>query len=468
MRVALIDPPGISRGLNIGLAMIAASLKRHGHQVRTVDLNNNYRDAGGRIKKILKYDAIGISVKSFTFRSASRFAAQLGRDDLICGGPHVTLDASNVLEENRHFKAGIEGEAEEVFPELLEGWGDAKRITGPSGVVLRRDGAIFCDRSRCRYNLIPDLDALPFADYGCFDSLNGILYDYPVITSRGCPYSCIYCCVGKISGRKVRFRSVAGVVEEIANARLRYGSGSFHILDDNFNFETGRAKEFCRMLIKRNIRMSWACPNGIRADRLDEELVGLMAESGCRQASIGIESLDEEVFLNIKKGEEIRDIKNAIRLFVRHGIRVTGFFMVGLPKDNFRKGLSSLRQALKLGIDSCHWNIFTPYPGTEAWEWVNKNARVLKDWRRGCHFGPRPETVFETEDFKRGQRLHIYKVANIKCRNYSAFTSGGSLSIGSALRILLLILRYDALHLLSHLRYVFNRRRDIKRYLENS
>jgi radical SAM superfamily enzyme YgiQ (UPF0313 family) len=468
MRVALIDPPGINRGLNTGLAMLAASLKQRGHNVRTIDLNNNPRNGGNRIREVIKYDVIGISVKSFTLESASRIAAELGRDDLICGGPHVTLDALSVLKENRNFKAGIEGEAEEVFPRLLEAWGSGNKLRGMAGVVSEGVGGIFESGRGCPANLTPDLDALPFADYGCFDSLNGNLYDYPVITSRGCPYSCIYCCVGRIAGRKIRFRSVAGVVEEIAEARLRYNSNSFHILDDNFTFEPERAKGFCAMLIKRNIRMSWSCPNGIRADRLDEELVRLMAESGCRQASIGIESLDGEVFSNIKKGEEIRDIKNAISLFNRHGIRVNGFFMVGLPKDSFRKSMSSLNESLKLGLDSGHWNIFTPYPGTEAWEWVNKNARVLKDWRQGCHFAPRPEIVFETEDFKSSQRLHIYKVANIKCRNYSAFLPGGALSAGSVLRMLCLILRYDALNLLGHLRYVFNHRRDIRRYLKNN
>jgi len=466
MRVALIDPPGINRGLNIGLAMLAAVLEKRGHTVKVVDLNNDFGGIRGRITGVLDYDIIGISIKSSTWQGSVRITQQLGRDDLICGGPQVTLDAINTLRENRSFKLGVSGEAEELIIKILENWQNDDVLSNLPGVLSRNQDNPGVIRGWDTPNLVADLDTLPLAAYACFDSVHKQITDYPVITSRGCPHPCSYCCVGKISGRKIRFRGIEKVLAEIEQAKTKYNSKAFHILDDNFTFETERAKEFCRALIKSGINLPWSCPNGIRADCLDEELISLMAQSGCRQASIGIESWDEEVFANIKKGEERVDIECAIQLFKKYRVKVNGFFMIGLPGDSFKKSLRSLKGYSSLGLSSAHWNLFVPYPGTEASEWVNKNTRILRDWKEGYHFGRYAKAVFEAPGFSAKEMLYFYKVANIRSKNYSAFFAYDKPAWNNIFYILALILRYDALHILAHLKYVLSNLVSVRRYFK--
>lgn len=92
MRIALIDPPGMDKGLNVGLGVLAACLQNAGHVVQVLDLNNDPKDSARRLKAISSHEAIGISLKSFTFDGACRIARGMRRKDIICGGPHVTLD----------------------------------------------------------------------------------------------------------------------------------------------------------------------------------------------------------------------------------------------------------------------------------------------------------------------------------------------------------------------------------------
>ncbi len=454
MQIALIDPQGISPGLNLGLGILAARLKQLDCHVRVVDLNNYNHAMAQRLKEIRAYDIIGISIKSFTQNSASQIAKSLGRDDIICGGPHISLAGEEFLNTDRAFRIGIAGEAEDSLGELVSGWGKNIDLAAIKGIFYRslseKETVIIFTGGRA---LLGDLDSLPFPDFSVFDSKNTKIYDYPILTSRGCPFACIYCCVGKISGKRIRMRSLENVLAEIDYARSRYQAVDFHILDDNFTIDINRAKKFCRLLIKNKIRMHWSCPNGIRADCLDEELISLMKLSGLQQVSIGIESLDKEVFQYIKKGEQIEDIKKAITLFRKYRVKVNGFFIIGLPLDTYRKSLIAMRESAKLRLHTALWNIFVPYPGTEAWEKINKEARVIRDWKQGFHFGPHAQVTFETPEFSERQRVAIYRLANIRAKNYSAFWEQNYSFLRNLLSLAIMILRYDPWHLLGHIYY---------------
>lgn len=464
MRIALIDPQGINSGLNIGLGILSACFLKDGYEVRVIDLNNNPENVKNRIKGILGFEIIGISVKSFTYKSARGIVRSLGRNDIICGGPHITLDGINFLKENSEFKFGIIGEAEESLPGLLKAINTHLPLEQVRGIVYRSDSAGEICLSE-RRDFIADIDSLPLPDYSCFDSVGKKIFDYPVLTSRGCPYACIYCCVGKVSGMKMRYRSIENVILEIEQAKVRYGFAQFCILDDNFTFDVERAKDFCRLILKDKMNLTWSCPNGIRADRLDEELVSLMKSSGCRYVSIGIESLDEEVYSNIKKQETLEDIKKAIVFLNKYKIKVNGFLLIGLPKDTPLKTRESIKKSRQIGLDTAHWNMFVPYPGTEVWKWLNKEARIIRDWKEGFHFGPNPKPTFETRIFKEKEMITMYKAANIKCRNYSAFFNQDAPLWVNCINLIKIILRYDSSRVFGHIKYILSNLSQAKRYL---
>ncbi len=465
MNIHLIDPEGVSKGLNIGLGMLAASLKRAGYSVRVVDFNNDSRNIAARLSRIPRTDVVGVSVKSFTAPSACAIAGLLGRRDLICGGPHIAVDGLDFLKCNTAFSVGIIGEAEDRIPDLISAITDGRSLDRIPGVLYRDcNDAVVASRDR---NVCPpqDLDLLADPDYSCFDSVGSRIQEYPVITSRGCPYSCIYCCVGEISGRRMRFRSIGRVVDEIERAKKDCGSLAFSVLDDNFTFDVNRAKDFCRLLLERKVSMEWSCPNGLRADRIDGELARLMAESGCRYASVGIESMEVSVFDAIDKGESLRDVENAVRLLSGNGIRVNGFMLIGLPGDSFSKSMASLKACSRLGLSSAHWNMLVPYPGTRAWEWVREHGRILGDWRSGFHFGPSMRPTFETDEFPGKEMIRAYRIANIRSHNYSAFFDRNSGLLANVLRIVFMIIRYDSANLLGHFFYAAGRLKSVIRVL---
>jgi len=443
----LVDPPGIVKGLNIGLGYLASSLIREGYQVRVLDLNNNSRSVKERLAGVKDFDVVGVSVKSSTAKAAGRIAEAIGRRDLICGGAHITIDGCNFLERNSNFRVGVVGEGEETLGEIVRAVENDVSLRGVRGVIFREGDKVVVNSRR---SFVDDLDSLPDPNYEVFDSFRGSIGHYPLVTSKGCPYGCVYCCVGEVSGRRWRTRAPERLMEELQRAKSRYGSKSFEIVDDNFTFDLARAKRFCRLMIEHGLGLDWACYNGIRADRLDEELVALMKASGCNVVSIGVESLDDDVFGRIGKGETLEDIRRAVHLLRKYRIEVDGSFIIGLPGDSLSKTVASVRLCGEMRFDKTMWNLFVPYPGTRAWKWVNEEGRILRDWNEGFHFGSGVKPVFETEDFTEAERVRAYTLANTKCRGYFALMDAEKSLVGNVVDIGRLVLKYDSRNFLSH------------------
>ncbi len=222
------------------------------------------------------------------------------------------------------------------------------------------------------------------------------------------------CNVPTVIGRKFRTRSGKNILEELRYAQERYRSTEFKVLDDNFTLLMDRAKDICRLLIDEKLYMKWTCPNGIRADRLDEDLCHLMHEAGCYSMSIGVESGDPEVFEKINKGEKLGDVERGIRIAQAAGIQVHGFFIIGLVGSTVETDKRSIEFAKRMGI-SASWGVLVPYPGTPVWGQVlaDPNVRMLRDWKEGFHIGARPKVVFDTPEYPAEERVRMYYLANM-------------------------------------------------------
>ena len=458
MKAVFIDPSGTVKGLNVGLGYLASVLSKENVSVNVVDVNNNPLNPIERIKKEIK-DAnfVGISIKSFTLRESLEIINQISNlirnKTLICGGSHISLDGVNFLKQNEIFKIGVVGEAEETIKEIKKYVYEDTELNKIKGIVYRKENKVIETSPR---EPITELDKLPFPEYEHFDSFEGTIIGYPLITSRGCPYSCIYCSVGRIIGKKWRARTPKNVIMEVLHAKDKYKIKRFSILDDNFTLDISRAKEICQLLIDNKANLKWSCPNGIRADRLDEELIRLMKEAGCYQVSIGVESVDDKVFKNIKKGEELSDIENAIKLCKKVGLDVCGFFIVGLPFDNKETIKKSVEFVKRLGIRA-DWSMFSPYPKTDAWEWVNSHAKILKDWTEGFHFGSNIDTIFETNNFSRKDRIDAYYYACLNTNSYEQFYDNNKSMLSNSTNILKIIWKYDKRHFHKHLLTLFKK-----------
>lgn len=471
MKCCFIDPKGMHFGLNTGIAYIVSYLKNlHGlNSIKVFDFNNNRDDIDSRIEEVKTFDVIGFSIKSFCIDSALEIAHKVKtkNNTLIAGGPHITLDGVNFIQEHKIFDAGVVGEGELTTAALLKALDSKTDIDAIKGIIYRKGNDVAFTGPGDR---ILDLDALPYPNYSKFDSIrDGKIYNYPLVTSRGCPYKCIYCCVKHVMGKKWVERSVENVVGELIKAKELYNIDCFNIQDDNFSLDMKRAKAFCDSLIRQSFIMKWSCPNGIRADRIDDELMGKMRQSGCFAVAIGMESGVEEEFRVIKKGEKLSDILKAVKLAKQNKIWVFGNFIIGLPNSNLESIRESTDFATKLGLESCIFNLLVPFPGTEVWEWVKKNGRMLMHWQDGFTQGKNPKIVFETDEFLREDRLTAYYEANARCKNYFAFMDEHDGLIRNIFNVLKNILKYDAKNSFGHVFWwIKHHRRIIARIVEKN
>jgi radical SAM superfamily enzyme YgiQ (UPF0313 family) len=386
MKVCLIDPQTEcnTNVLNVGLAYIGASLKQLKHEVTVADMA---RVPGCDLrKKCSDVDMVGVSVKTQTYRHAQEVTrtvkSDIRRPVTVWGGPHVTLLNESLIDENPEVDHFIAGEGE-FFTEYLGGKLSHRALT-------------------------EDLDTLPFPDYTIFDSYPQLLSvgSYPFIATRGCPCNCSFCSVPLVSGRRVRRRSVANCMLEIQQAVNR-GFNRIQVLDDNFTFDVDAAKEFCRAI--KTLNISWYDPNGIRADRFDDELARLMRESHCDLISFGVESGDPDVYKQIGKGECLEDIERSVEIAQKHGLFVNCYFIIGLPGSTFEKDLTSLKWAIAHKVKA-DFNMMVPYPGTRLWSWAQD--KLIDKQRVGAHFGKLVYPIFETEQYKAQAMMDAFLIFN--------------------------------------------------------
>jgi len=415
--VALIDPPGWQCGLNVGLAYVAATARHRGHTVEVVDLNNRAEQEDTWIRSLtaLSPGVIGYSIKTATFGSTRILVKRLKQvfpsAYHVAGGPHVSLFWREVKTALPELDGLVIGDGELAFAELLDSLDQGHAPANVDGLITSRT----CADTTPKSAVIQRLDDLPFPE---FEAGPSGFFAYPLVTSRGCPYNCSYCSVPVVNGRRFRARSVDSVVAELSHARDDLGFQRFEILDDTFTQDTDRCKRICEALISRRLRMSWSCPNGIRADRLDDELAHLMHRSGCHTVMIGVETANVEAFGLIGKGESLEQIRTAIRRLKAAGLKVGGFFIIGLPQDTFDGVMSSVRFAQEERLDRAIFGLLNPYPGTRVYAQLMDHHPRLLPVAESSHFSDSVQPSFETEQFTAQEMTKAFWVANTKLHEF--------------------------------------------------
>ncbi len=452
--ILLINPPGLSLGYNVGLGYLAANLKKYGFKVKILDFLNQPGEEEKRLLQAKEYDIVGISIKTLGLAKAVELMKKVKAINpkalLIAGGVHVSLDEYNFMKENPLFDVGFMNDAEQSLLEFMQG----RSMQSIEGIAYRKGKNVLVNpRRKAGLNL----DELPYPDFDSFDVPLGKIGNYPLLTSRGCPYNCIYCTVQLVNKKWVP-RTVDNLIKELKYVFPRIKE--FQIVDDNFTLRIDRVKEFCRQLITEKINLRWSCPNGIRADIIDEELVRLMKSSGCYLVNLGIESLDEQVFNHIQKGEKLEAITRAIRMLKKEGIIVIGNFIIGLPGSTFKIDMNSVKKARKLGLDVALWYPLSVYPKTEVYkEYIqDKNIRFITDWKEGFryNFNNRPKLSFEKKDYTKEEMIKMFFLANLKSKSYGILLDPKKPLWRRGLDLVKIILRYDPFLLPYHVWGAFN------------
>jgi hypothetical protein len=184
------------------------------------------------------------------------------------------------------------------------------------------------------------------------------------------------------------------------------------VLDDNFTLNIERAKKICRELIDRKLKLLWYCHNGIRADRIDQELAVLMKKAGCTSIAFGIESGNPETFDSIKKGEPLSAVVNSVKVAKKAGIKAVGYFIIGLPGETLEKFIETVRFQRSLKLDDYVYNMLIPYPKTEAWDIVQSRGTMFCDITHTQHFSTDIVPIpFELPGFPRHDMVRALYIA---------------------------------------------------------
>lgn len=468
-RVILIAPV-VYRGRAypcVGLGYIGAYLDRHGVRVRIVDTNFTGEDASAVLRDV-KPCIVGITCEARNVGEAIALASEakaVGHITVL-GGLHVSLVREEILQHNA-VDFAIHGEGEQAMLSLvraLQFGSDYKDIQGlifrvPCEVrspqpVSNATGVVVNPKA-----MAPGpLDSLPFPAY----NLAGIreILEYPLITSRHCPYRCTFCTVGTISNLgQWEARGAEDLVEELVHARRKYGIKKFFVADEMFSLDLERVKRFCRLLIKKRNTMSWGVMEGLRADRVDAELCELLLAAGCGWVVFGIETVDPDVFMGITKGEKLSKVHEAIRMAKSTGLKVGGYFVIGLPNSSFERDVAALQYVKDAKLDNAIFWMANPYYGTSMLSWVNNNATLIREPVGDNVINSlSTQPLFETQQYPAKLVKKAHAIANLRMGHHSFYDeplpTTPWMNLRHWLRIAAMIVKYDS-GLLP--RYVFRR-----------
>lgn len=414
-RVLLIAPPsssylGAARPPS-GLGYLAQSLLEAGIEYAVEDMRVRGRPSALQ-RKIATFqpDLIGVSLVSFQYKRSYQLIHHIKeyypRASIVVGGPHVSALKESVLEECGDIDFGVVHEGESVLVELCRGGTPFEEVPG---LLHRRDGVVMSGHEP---QAIMDLDSIPFPRYVHFDSRR-YTKEIPLITSRGCPYRCIFCPNSVMKSRFVA-RSAPNLVDEIEYWYAR-GIRQFVVDDDNFTLLKQRVYSICDEIEDRGLRDLFIhCANGFRADRVDRDLLARMKEVGVRTVGLGADGGNDRVLLDIvHKGETIETIERAIRDAIDVGLEVRLFIILGHPGETLSDIEDSFALAQRYPIILLHLNNPIPYPGTELFEWVRSHDCFLMPPEEYLDkvTDSDNEPVFETPELPADLRRQILKRA---------------------------------------------------------
>jgi radical SAM superfamily enzyme YgiQ (UPF0313 family) len=297
----------------------------------------------------------------------------------MMGGPHVSFDAENTLAAYPEIDLIVRGEGEQTIAELMPRLKDRNAWPGIKGITFRQNGRLVVTPQR---EFIDDIDTLPLPARHLLPLSRYQALGYPIsiITSRGCPYSCIFCQGRRMVGKKVRKRSVARIVDEIEQI-LSYGINRINVADDLFASDKTRVTEVCGEIKKRDLSFTWSA--FARVDTVDRETLKIMKETGCDSVSFGVESGNPEMLKRIRKNITLDQVRQAVRLCNDAGMIAHTSFVVGLPGESMETLEETKRFAGSLG-SLYGYHFLTPFPGTTVREELDRyDLEILThDWSR--------------------------------------------------------------------------------------
>lgn len=367
----------------LGIAFLHSSLESNGHLVKSLFLNSyGYDDCFKIVTETVqsfKPDIVGFQMLTSNRVSAYYLMEHIHKNHpdikIIIGGIHATIMFRQLMKKFPYAIA-ILGEGEITFAELAEKMfqpnADLNEI---DGIAFYKNGSLVTTKTR---KLIENLDTLPFPKHDIFfedEKRTSVC----LLTTRGCPFSCSFCCLDVISRKKVRKRSIANIIAEIEWLLSKYPRiTDIWIHDDTFFIDNERVIEFCDEIIKRKLKVAFTCSG--RMKPLSEMMIKKLEQANFKKVLLGLESGDEGILKTSHKMITQADVINAFTLFSKSKISILAFLIVGLPGENMKTILETARLIKNVQkIKYVYYNdvsVLAVYPGTEIYEIAKKNGMI--------------------------------------------------------------------------------------------
>lgn len=387
LKVALIAPPyplEEAPSPPLGICYVASAFIKAGAKVKIYDFIVSEYSREKLSKELLSFtpDIIGTTSVTMNFSSAIDILSDareiMPEATTIMGGPHVSFDWNNVLKNHPYLDLIFRGEADETIKDFAESYGDKEKLRSVKGLVLRDNGKIVDTGKR---DFVEDLDSIgfPARDLLPVSKYKALGFPVSMITSRGCPGRCIFCLGRKMTGQRVRKRSVEKVVDEIETI-LMLGFEFINIADDLFTADKNRVIKICDEIKRRNLKFSFSVFS--RVNTIDYELLLVMKSAGLHAISFGIESGNKEMLKRVRKGITLKQAKDAIAACKKAGVRSHVSFMVGLPGEDDESLEDTLKFQKELETEF-GYHLLSPFPGTTIRENVDQyDLEILTDnWK---------------------------------------------------------------------------------------
>ena len=352
---------------HLGIGYLASRAMKAGHKVvlhpvSFGDFIRGYKQpSAGKIEKeknaILqqKPDLVAFSLNSFMAGSLIGLAHLIRQAGIktIAGGPHCTAEPG-LTAESCAFDGVISGEADNVFIESAE-----SILQGNSNLPW-----LFTPEKRSAdYVFADNLDDLPFPAKEIFYSIYSYeAEDYKIITSRGCPYKCIFCSHSNPTVKsRYRKRSIDNIIDELNEAKRDFNPKTVYFLDDALNIDGVRVKDFMKVYKQEiNLPFHAIC----HPDNIDEEMIAHLKEGGCYSVRMGVQSTTERVKRNLGRIEDNEKVINAVTGFKKRGIKVELDHIVNLPGETLNEARESIRFYNNIRPKSIKVYWLIPLPGT--------------------------------------------------------------------------------------------------------
>ncbi len=377
----------------LGILYIASYLRENDVDIEVVDQNGEGISNEQLVKRITRIspDLVGFSVLAWQTQGAvelsKRIKEELPNTHIVFGGIHVTLNPMRMMEKYSQIDSIIVGEGERATLDLLRALQSNVDLNNIPGIYYRKNGAIKVGAPK---QAIAQLDDLPFpardlVNMKWYGAIEGMRFPglTTILSSRGCPYACTFCCLVTFTERQWKSRSAENIVDEIEDL-LNAGYKTIFFIDDNFTMSQKRILRICQLIKERRLDFDWLFEG--RVDQIKYESVRNMVKSGLKLVYLGIESANQKCLDYYDKRITPQMAQQAVATTRRAGTDIIlGTFIIGAPGETIAEVQNTIDFAMKLDLDFPQFNTLAAGVGTKIWDSLVSEGYVNEDelWENG-------------------------------------------------------------------------------------